>query len=73
MKISVQLLVDGPITELDDSQLDRRDSVVENEREHTEVVEYFLRGDYSRAVHRSVHVTLKQGIGLEAVLGTLGN
>jgi hypothetical protein len=70
--ITVQLIAEGPITEMDEAQLERRDSVVDNDTEHTEVIEYFMPGEYSRAVHRSVHVHLKQGIGLEAVLGKVG-
>lgn len=70
--ITVQLVEGGPITEMEERFLDRKDSVVDNDHEHTEIVEYFVKGEPVRAVHRSVHVTLKRGIGLEAILGTLG-
>jgi hypothetical protein len=70
--INVQLQLDGPITEMDETQLERRDSVVDNDQEHTKVFEYFIPGDYSRAVHRSVHVHLKRGLGIEGILGKVG-
>lgn len=72
MDVAVQLMDAGPIFTMDDSNLERQDSVIDNEHEHTEVTEYFLPGDYARAVHRSVHVTLKQGLSLEAEQGRVG-
>ena len=53
----------------DESTLEKREGVVDNDREHTEWVEYW---DGDRLMHRSVHVSLKQGIGIEAVLGRIG-
>lgn len=44
-------------------------SQMENSHERTMVTEYKLRG---KVVHRSVHVTLKKGIGVEFALGALG-
>lgn len=41
----------------------------DNDHEHTVTTEYRYRG---KVVHRSAHVTLKQGIGVEAVLGRVG-
>ena len=38
----------------------------DNEHERTTVTEYRYR---DKVVHRSVHTHLKQGIGIEAVLG----
>lgn len=72
MDVHVQLLADGPITTMDASALERRDSVIDNDHEHTEIVEYFLPGDYARAVHRSVHVTLKQGLNIFPEQGQVG-
>jgi hypothetical protein len=43
-------------------------SVVDNEHEHTEAIEYLLDG---KIVHRSVHVHLKEGIGIEGILGSI--
>lgn len=68
--ITVQLEENGPITEADDSLFTRSDGVLDNDHEHTTWVEY--RSESGRVVHRSVHVTLKEGIGIEAVLGQLG-
>jgi hypothetical protein len=60
--ITVQLEPDGPITELDEDFLVRRDGVFENDDELTTWVEYRLASDRDnpRAVHRSVHVKLKK-------------
>ena len=44
---------------MDEALLERRDGLVDNDNERTEWVEYWL-GD--ELVHRSVHVTLKQGV-----------
>jgi hypothetical protein len=69
MKIPVDL-GDGVIRELEDTELDGpHHSVVDNENEYTTAVEYRLNG---KVVHRSAHVRLKKGIGIEAVLGNFG-
>lgn len=66
--ISVDL-GDGVIREMDEADLQGPClTTVDNEHEHTEAVEYWLNG---RVVHRSVHVTLKEGLGIEALLGKL--
>lgn len=58
MLVRVQLEPpDGPITLMDDSLLEKREGVKDNEDEHTTSVEYWLGG---KLVHRSVHVTLKK-------------
>lgn len=60
-------LGDGVIQEVDESTLDGPFySVLESDHERTEAVEYRLA---DRVVHRSVHVHLKQGIGIEGSLG----
>lgn len=41
----------------------------ENGHEVTTVTEYRLRG---KLVHRSVHVQLKHGLGIEGILGRIG-
>lgn len=43
--------------DMDDSLLDRKFGVVDNENEYTTWVEYWLDGEL---VHRSAHVTLKK-------------
>jgi hypothetical protein len=43
--------------EMDESLLEKREGVVDNEHEYTTWVEYWHEGEL---VHRSVHVTLKQ-------------
>ena len=51
----------------DETLLTPNHSVFENEHERTEITEYLLDG---KVVHRGVHVHLKHGIGVEAVLGS---
>ena len=43
--------------------------ITDNEHEHTVSTEYRLLG---QVVHRSVHVHLKQGLGIEAHMGQMG-
>lgn len=45
--------------------------IINNEREFTRVIEYRIPGT-GQVVHRSVHVHLKQGLGIEAALGGFG-
>ena len=54
---------------MDDSKLVRKHGAIDDERENTNWVEYWL-GD--ELVHRSVHVILKKGIGIEGALGSIG-
>lgn len=78
--INVQLEPDGPITQMDEAFLYRRTVTIDDELEHTTATEYYLKADMPlvkagqsvRAVHRSVHVHLKQGVGIEGVLGKVG-
>lgn len=65
----ITALIDGKLVMVDESTLTPNHSVVDNEREHTEVTEFLFNGE---VVHRSVHVTLKQGLGIEPLLGQLG-
>lgn len=55
--------------DMDESLLIKREGDFENDNEKTSWVEYYL-GD--ELVHRSAHVQLKQGLGIEAVLGKVG-
>lgn len=48
--------------------LERKVELINNERERTEVVQYFLG---AQCVHRSATINLKQGLGIEGVLGQL--
>lgn len=43
--------------EMDDSLLEKREGVIDNEDELTKWIEYWLNGEL---VHRSAHVTLKK-------------
>jgi hypothetical protein len=54
--------------EMDESLLEKREGVVDNDHERTTWIEYWFNGEL---VHRSVHVTLKEGLGIEGVLGGL--
>ncbi len=69
MKVNVQLAATGPITEMDDSELERHDLRFEDERNVIEVTEYWLPGTFfenapqdcylANRPHRSVHVKPK--------------
>jgi hypothetical protein len=52
--------------EMDESTLRKVEGLVDNDNEHTTWVEYY-QGD--ELVHRSAHVTLKQGLGIESAIG----
>ena len=66
MLINVDL-GNGVISQMDDADLTPNHSVIDNENERTSITEFQFDG---KVVHRSVHVHLKQGIGVEAVLGS---
>lgn len=75
MLVNVQLTVDSPITQMDDSELVRSSGIVDNEVERTTWVEYRLASDpYAPwAVHRSVHVTLKKpAVFASGAIGKVG-
>lgn len=60
------MLVNTTKGEMDDSLLEKREGVVDDENEYTTWVEYWLEGEL---VHRSAHVTLKKMpafVGVEA-------
>lgn len=68
MDISVDL-GDGVIRYMPISSLTPNHSTIDTDHERTTVTEYLLAGT---VVHRSVHVHLKQGIGIEGILGRIG-
>ena len=56
--------------EMDESLLEKREGVDENDNERAEWVEYWLDGEL---VHRSVHMTLKKySLTGEAIAAQLG-
>lgn len=63
-------LVNTTKGEMDDSLLEKREGIHENDNERAEWIEYWLDGEL---VHRSVHMTLKKfGLTGEAVAASLG-
>lgn len=50
--------------EMDVADLEKKDGVVDNDHEYTKWVEYHLKGEL---VHRSVHVTLKEGLEVAGI------
>lgn len=60
------MLVSTIYGDKDDSTLERRDFVVDNENEYTKATEYWLAGEL---VHRSAHVTIKNWPTAQAVAG----
>lgn len=57
------MLIETTHGPMDDTLLEKRVDVLDNETEHTEATEYWYKGEL---VHRSAHTHLKKG--LEAVL-----
>jgi hypothetical protein len=55
--------------DMDESQLDKREGVIDNDNEHTTWVEYRIGEE---VVHRSAHVTLKTGLFGTGVAADLG-
>ena len=51
---------------VDESLLEKKEGVLDNDVEHTTWVEYWL---HNELVHRSVHVTLKKVPALSGVIG----
>lgn len=62
-------LGNGIITEMEEHLLTPRLRFFENDHEKTAVSEYLYQG---KVVHRSVHVQLKKGLGIEGILGQIG-
>jgi hypothetical protein len=55
--------------DMDDSLLEKKTGAVDNDKEYTEWVEYWLEGEL---VHRSVHVHLKTNVLADGVAAMLG-
>lgn len=53
--------------EMDDSLLEKKEGVFEDDNELTTWVEYWLEGEL---VHRSAHVTLKRSLPIGGEVGT---
>lgn len=54
--------------DMDDSLLEKKEGVIDNDNETTKWVEYWLEGEL---VHRSVDMTLKRNVIADAVAQTL--
>lgn len=68
MKITT--LIDGVHGETDVTELIRKDGLFENDHEKTTWVEYRRKSHPDEApVHRSVHVTIKEGVELFPAVG----
>jgi hypothetical protein len=55
--------------DMDDSLLEKKTGSLDNDKEYTEWVEYWLEGEL---VHRSVHVHLKTNVFADGVAAMLG-
>ena len=53
--------------DMDESLLEKKEGIVDNDNEYTTWVEYWLDGEL---VHRSVHVKLKKSLTLAAEAAT---
>ena len=63
----IDVLVNGVLSAMDDSLLEKQVHVTDNEVEYTEATEYWFNGEL---VHRSAHVHLKKGLALEPSQGS---
>lgn len=69
--ITVQLDENGPITEMDEALLDKREGFVDDEVEYTTWTEYRLQGQ-ERIIHRSAHVRLKRMVTMFGEIESVG-
>lgn len=60
------MLVDTIHGPMDETLLERRDIVIDNDNEHTKVTEYWFEGEL---VHRSAHVALKRSLTTSLLQG----
>lgn len=65
----ITALINGENVTVDESTLIPNHSETDTEDQNTKVTEFLLNGE---VVHRSVHITIKKGLGIEGVLGKLG-
>jgi hypothetical protein len=63
------MLIDTIHGPMEDTLLEKRVDVVDNDIEHTEATEYWFEGEL---VHRSAHVHLKQGLSSDAQQALFG-
>lgn len=62
-------IINTTLGPMDESELEKREGVIENDNEYTTWVEYRLLGQpESEPIHRSAHVTLKKGLDLTAIM-----
>ena len=52
--------------DIDESLLEKKTGIVDNDNEYTEWVEYWLDGEL---IHRSVHVTFKKNLFVNTEIG----
>lgn len=62
------MLINTTKGQMDDSLLEKREGVVDNDNEYTKWVEYWHDGEL---VHRSVHVHLKRNVLADGVAAAL--
>jgi hypothetical protein len=63
------MIVETTKGKIDDSQLEKKAGIIDDENEFTQWVEYWLNGEL---VHRSVHVTIKKMPTLGCEVAALG-
>jgi hypothetical protein len=62
----INMLITTIYGEMEESLLEKREGIVDDDNEHTTWVEYWLNGEI---VHRSAHVTLKR---VASIIGEAG-
>jgi hypothetical protein len=62
----MEMMITTTKGEMDEALLEKREGVIDNEKEHTTWVEYWLGGEL---VHRSAHATLKPQVAARSDVG----
>lgn len=64
------MLIETTLGSMEESDLEKRTGLIDNENENTAWVEYWYNGEL---VHRSVHVHLKKGLEQSILQGIFGD
>ena len=68
MLITIERTPGAPYEQVDEAELVKTEGLVDTDVERTTFVEYRFPGS-DRIVHRSVHVTFKEGVSLTSNVG----
>jgi hypothetical protein len=63
------VIVETTKGKIDESLLEKKEGIIDNENEHTKWIEYWLDGEM---VHRSAHIILKKALTITPLQAELG-